>query len=634
MATIKNTITLQDKMTPTLRGIIKALDSTVMAMAGVDRVSNSSFNKMKRDVENAKKAVDNFSNGVDEVPKSFSKISNPLVNMSAAFYSAKQIIAGIGNITGLADQVSMTTSRLNLMNDGAQTTDVLQKKILNTANASRSSYMDTAAVVSKLGILAGDSFKNNDEMLMFAEQMNKQFKIGGSSVQEQSSAMYQLTQAMASGALQGDEFRAIRENAPLLAKAIADYTGKSIGDLKEMGAQGLITSDVIKGAMFASMNETNERFKTLPMTFGQSMTIISNNIITTIQPVLTWLSQGAQWIATNWNVIAPILAGVGAGAITLAIGLGIAALATWIANGAAATFFATLLANPLTWIVLVIGSIVMMIYKWVQSVGGIKVAWAMVVNWLLIAWDWVKIAFFTGVYYVMGLWDKLGYGLSSMGVAIANTLGDLKANVLMTLQNLVNGAIGIINKFIGILNKIPGVSIEAVSEVTFGATAQIENEANKRARNSELAAKKAKMEASQAERDANIASMKAKASADRSAREKNIASMQAEAKAKSVAGAGGAGGASGAVGAGAGSIDKVGKVGSVGKIEDDVSISDEDIKLLKDVATAEFINKYTTLRPEMKVTFGDIRESADVGQIMTVIEDMVEEAYASSLVNG
>lgn len=631
MATVKNTITLQDKMTPVLRSVIKALQSTVVAMSQIDDVSNTSFNRMKKDVSMAEDAVNKLEQELKGIPvaseeagNSITKLKNPLVTLSAAFYSAQQIFAGIGKITGLADEVSMTTARLNLMNDGLQTTEELQRMIFNSANAARSSYMDTAAVVSKLGILAGDAFSSNEEMVLFAEQMNKQFKIGGASAQEQTSAMYQLTQAMAAGKLQGDEFRAIMENAPLLAQAIADFTGKSKSELKEMSAEGTITADIIKGAMFAAMDQTNAQFEALPITFAESMAVIKNNLVMTLQPVFTWLSQGATWIAENWEKLVPIFLGVASALAVYAAGMGIAAIATWVATGAAKAFFTTLLTNPVFWIALAIGVLIGVIYKWVQSVGGLKIAWAIASNYILIAWSWIRIAFMTGVYFVLNLWDKLTYGISAAGVAIANFLGDMKANVLTILQNMVNGAIGIINDFIKVLNLIPGVSIDTIAEVTFGTTAQMENEAAKQARNEELAAKKAELDAAKAERDANIANMQAEADASRAQREADIAGMRAEAAATEAAGftplqPGD-------------DIGEVGKVGSVGKIEDDISITDDDIKLLKDVAATEFVNKYTTLRPEMTVTFGDVRETADVNKILSVIEDMVEEAYASSLV--
>ena len=131
----------------------------------------------------------------------------------------------VSGVAGLSDEMAQTAARLNLMNDGLQTTAELQEKIYRSAQNSRAAYMDTAAAVSRMGILAKDAFSGNDELIQFTELMNKNFKVGGASAQEQASAMYQLTQAMASGRLQGDEYRSIIENAPLLA---SEYGAKSM----------------------------------------------------------------------------------------------------------------------------------------------------------------------------------------------------------------------------------------------------------------------------------------------------------------------------------------------------------------------------------------------------------------------
>ena len=176
------------------------------------------------------------------------KAKTMATTLGAAF-GAKQVI-------GLSDTMASSRARLDLMNDGLQTTEQLQNMIYQSAQRSRGSYQDTADIVSKLGTLAKGAFKSNEEAVLFAEQMNKQFVIGGASAQEQSAAMYQLTQAMASGRLQGDEFRSIMENAPMLAQSIAQYLGKSTAELREMSSEGLLTSDVIKNALFASADET------------------------------------------------------------------------------------------------------------------------------------------------------------------------------------------------------------------------------------------------------------------------------------------------------------------------------------------------------------------------------------------
>ena len=194
-------------------------------------------------------------------------------------------------ISRITDQYTLMSSRIALMNDGTQTNKQLLDKISASANRARGSYHDMADTVSKLGILAKDAFNSNDEMIFFAEQMNKQFKIGGASIQEQTAAMYQLTQAMASGRLQGDEFRSIMENAPMLAQAIADEMGVTIGELRELSSEGAITAEVIKNAMVSSAEKTNEQFAKIPMTFEDTMTLLGNTTAKAFEPVLDVLGK-------------------------------------------------------------------------------------------------------------------------------------------------------------------------------------------------------------------------------------------------------------------------------------------------------------------------------------------------------
>ena len=189
-----------------------------------------------------------------------------------------------------ADQLTSIRSRINLINDGSQTTAEIMEKIYSAATRSRGSYIDMADSVAKLNMLAKDAFSSNDEAIYFVEQLNKQFKISGAGIQEASAAMYQLTQAMASGKLQGDEFRSIMENAPLLAQSIAREMGMSVGQLKEMSSQGLITADIIKSALFNAAEETDARFGEIPMTFAEVGQSVQNQLIQAFQPVLEQLS--------------------------------------------------------------------------------------------------------------------------------------------------------------------------------------------------------------------------------------------------------------------------------------------------------------------------------------------------------
>ena len=203
------------------------------------------------------------------------------------------------------DQLTQIRSRINLINDGSQSTAEIMDKIYSAANRSRGSYLDMADSVAKLNMLAKDAFSSNDEAIYFVEQLNKQFKISGASVEETTSAMYQLTQAMAAGKLQGDEFHSIMENAPMLAQSIASEMGLTVGQLKEMSSQGLITADIIKEALFNSAEETNAKFAEIPMTFQDIGTQVQNELIAAFQPAMEEISN-----MTSSGVLNDALAGL------------------------------------------------------------------------------------------------------------------------------------------------------------------------------------------------------------------------------------------------------------------------------------------------------------------------------------
>lgn len=280
-------------------------------------MADSNINvRISADSSEATAAVNKVANTISsELPKSVAEASNKVAKEAAGIRAEiKSIVAQMnkglqfaGAVTGIglvankvkdvavaaaqtADELTSIRSRINLINDGSQTTAEIMDKIYGAANRSRGSYIDMADSVAKLNMLAKDAFSSNDEAIAFVEQLNKQFKISGASVQEASAAMYQLTQAMAAGKLQGDEFRSIMENAPLLAQSIANEMGLSVGQLKEMSSQGLITADIIKNALLGSAEETNEKFAEIPMTFAEVGQSIQNQLIQAFQPVLEQIS--------------------------------------------------------------------------------------------------------------------------------------------------------------------------------------------------------------------------------------------------------------------------------------------------------------------------------------------------------
>ncbi|WP_277301199.1 tape measure protein [Veillonella montpellierensis] len=250
------------------------------------------------DSESAKDAITEVGQKAENV---FGKRMGSIVSKAFNAIPIAGLVAGVGlvgrevldlgaKVTAVSDTFTSMKARINIINDGTQTTAEIMDKVYQSAERSRGSYTDMLDSVAKLNMLAKDSFSSNDEAIQFVEQLNKQFKLSGASVTEVSAAMLQLTQAMASGRLQGDEFRSVMENAPMLGQAIAKEMGVSIGELKQLGSEGKITADVIKEALFNSADETNAKFAEMPMTFQEVGQQLSNTMFQAFQPVLEEIS--------------------------------------------------------------------------------------------------------------------------------------------------------------------------------------------------------------------------------------------------------------------------------------------------------------------------------------------------------
>ena len=289
---------------------VRIVGSSSGAEQALDRVAKKAENALGKDVTASIEAVKSKAQKIFgiEIPsimnaaKSGAAFGAAAIGIEAAGRAMKDMAVSAVQTT---DQLTQIRARINLINDGSQSTAEIMDKIYSAANRSRGSYLDMADSVAKLNMLAKDAFSSNDEAIYFVEQLNKQFKISGASVEETTSAMYQLTQAMAAGKLQGDEFHSIMENAPMLAQSIASEMGLTVGQLKEMSSQGLITADIIKEALFNSAEETNAKFAEIPMTFQDIGTQVQNELIAAFQPAMEEISN-----MTSSGVLNDALAGL------------------------------------------------------------------------------------------------------------------------------------------------------------------------------------------------------------------------------------------------------------------------------------------------------------------------------------
>lgn len=289
---------------------VRIIGSSSGAEQALDRVAKKAENALGKDVTASMEAVKSKAQKIFgiEIPsimnaaKSGAAFGAAAIGIEAAGRAMKDMAVSAVQTT---DQLTQIRARINLINDGSQSTAEIMDKIYSAASRSRGSYLDMADSVAKLNMLAKDAFSSNDEAIYFVEQLNKQFKISGASVEETTSAMYQLTQAMAAGKLQGDEFHSIMENAPMLAQSIASEMGLTVGQLKEMSSQGLITADIIKEALFNSAEETNAKFAEIPMTFQDIGTQVQNELIAAFQPAMEEISN-----MTSSGVLNDALAGL------------------------------------------------------------------------------------------------------------------------------------------------------------------------------------------------------------------------------------------------------------------------------------------------------------------------------------
>ena len=530
MATIRTAVQLYDGVSSPLKAMGKALDACISSFEAMQTASNSSVDTSKiiearAELTKANGMIETIEKNIESASDRHKQFNDTIRNGSNAASDLKSKFMGIVGVIGgmmglkkvfdLSDELTQTTARLNMMNDGLQTTEELQNMIFASAQRSRGAYQATADAVSKMGIMAGDAFNSNAELVAFVEQLNKQFTIAGTSQEGISAAMLQLTQAMGSGVLRGEELNSVFEQAPTIIQAIADYLDVPIGQIRAMAQEGQLSADVVKNAMLSVADETNAKFESMPKTIGQVWQSIKNQALMEFQPILqkineivntdkfnnlvdgaigaittlaslataafTALASVAGFVYDNWSWIEPIIwaviaAFIAYNAVSLitngilaaqALAQGVKAAADTMQAGT--TFAATvaqhglnaaLLACPLTWIILLIIAVIAAIIgvcQWIAKATGVANSWFGVMTGGIN----VVIQFFKNLglwvaNIALGIWEAIGACCSNIGTAFHNTI----ANVQGWFYGLLSTALTVVEGICAALNKLPFVEFD------------------------------------------------------------------------------------------------------------------------------------------------------------------------------
>lgn len=523
-----------DRANAELEGLRSQLDQAVheqnrlnAALEQMDvSAANDAYIRLSHTVSNTERYIrDNvdeqgrFNQEINEGVSNADNLMDTIKGAVAAYVTIQSVTSALN----LSDQLTSTTARLNLMNDGLQTTAELQDMIYLSAERSRGAYQTTADAVSKLGLMAGDAFDSSAEIIAFTEQLNKQFTIAGTEAAGIDAAMLQLTQAMGSGVLRGEEYNSILEQAPNIIQSIADYLEVPKGQLKDMAAEGQITAEIVKNAMFAAADETNAKFEQMPMTFAQIGQSIENTAMMAFTPVLQRMNEianseafnvmvenaisalsvvagialeifdllvgAATLLADNWSWLSPIIYGVAAalavyyGALLITKGaeLAVAAAhgvmtfaklmmaaattlltgATWAESTAQWGLNAALYACPIVWIIVLIIALIALFYAAVAAVN--KFAGTSVSATGIICGAFMVALAFIGNIFV-ALWNLV--------VDVFVLIYNLVAEVANFIGNVFTDPIGAVCRlFFGLADTVLGIlqALASAIDAIFGS---------------------------------------------------------------------------------------------------------------------------------------------------------------------
>lgn len=624
------------------------------------------------------------------------------LNFMVAIQALRQMANLMSGLIKSGDDYIQTMARLKTIEDGSKTGQELQDSIMAAAQRSRTGFGIMADSVAKLRLQAGEAFKSNDEAIAFAEQLNKLYKIGGASLEQQKAGTLQITQALASGVLRGDEFNSMMENAPLVAQKLARHLGVSVGQLRGMAKDGQLTGDILKSALLGSAVETNAEFAKMPMTFADMMTQVGNVATYAFQPLIQawqefinstagqnfmagletamfaigqiamwlfnlfvagwdWVTEHANFVITAFEVLATVgvIAGLAVAAawaianwqilliiaIVIAIAAALSELGISFVDVAATiismfVYIGETVYNVILFIInlfIFLGSLIINVFIGIWN-AVITVAEAIANTFLMAVWA-VKKAFATLAKAVLGAFAAVADGAANVATAIGNAF-----------IAGANMAIKAINWIIKALNKIPGVNLGTVGEIGAmsyngglgnsirgladgldpGAAPEKVSFAGMKGKGLELhnpteGLKNPLLDSAAAYQGTknffNGIGDAMKGFGDKMKKQDELASKFDQAN-QTPAGAGAPDGG------GKGLGDKLGKgknIGNVGKIEDEVKLKDEDIKMMRDVAERKYIIDYQVLTPQVSVNY-ESKNSAteqDINDLVGKIEEKI-----------
>lgn len=676
-----------------LNQAIQEQNSLNQAMQNMDvSAANDAYLRLSQTVGNTERYI---RDNVDEQGRFNQEISagtqqaNELTNTIKRAVAAYISIQSVGKALNISDELVQTTSRLNMMNDGVQTTAELVNMVYAAAQDARGSFGQMADVVARFGNNAKDAFSSSEEVVAFADLIQKQMTIAGASTQEAANAELQLSQALGSGVLRGDELNSIFEQAPNLIQNIADYLDVPIGKIREMAADGELSADVVKAAIFSAADDINSKFNEMPMTWGQIWQSMQNTALIAFQPVLQRLNdlanseafqtfiQGAieamatlanillnvfevaasvgAFIGDNWSIIAPIIYGVIAalGAYLAIMGIvnAITAISAAIdatkaaadALAAGQTFLwtvqqyglnAALAACPITWIIVLIIALIAIIFAVCNAIAkmtGIANSGFGVIT--------------GGVNVVIQFFKNLGLTVANIALGIGNAIAALASNMMTAFHNaicsvqswfynLLSTALSVIEGICSALNKLPFVEFDysGISSAADDYAAKASEAAgNKEDYQSIGDAFNEGFTTFDAFQDgwASDAFNAGAAWGDGIADKVSNFSLSDVFGQTDIPNVGDyTSGFNDAI-ANSGVGDSIGNIDdNTGKIKDSLDVTEEDLKYLRDIAEQEAINRFTTaeINVDMSGMQNTVNSGDDIDGFMTKLTDSVNEA--------